>query len=179
MDPDKQRPWTAITYAQDFSGKGAGLGPQTILRLNAIVKARNEGYNISAIVLAGTVGPEAKKYPNQTRPLATMMVEWLVTEGKIPAEMIHSSVEAWNCIEVTLEMIRVIKRDNLLRNVLVISAGGHIYPRMWTTWVLLCGGKKDWHLGFLPAWDGTYDLPHELGGTVKYIPISLWHRGKI
>lgn len=179
MAPDKSTSWTAITYAQDFSGQGSGLGPQTILRLNAIVKALQEGYNITAIVLAGTVGPEAKKYPNQTRPLATMMVEWLVTEGKIPPTLIHSSTDAWNCIEVTLEMIRVIKQDNLSRNMLVISASGHIYPRMWTTWKLLCGGKKEWRLGFLPARDGTSDLLHELGGTVKYIPMSLWYRGKI
>lgn len=179
MPPDKQKSWTAITYAQDFSGSGAGLGEQTILRLNAIVKARNEGYNINAIVLAGGIGPETKKYPNQTRPLATMMQDWLVTEGKIPGEMVHSSTAAWNCIEVTLEMIRLIKKNNLSQNVLVVSAGGHIYPRMWTTWVLLCGGKKDWHLGFLPDWTGACGLVHEWAGTIKYIPMSLWYRGKI
>lgn len=179
MAPDKQKSWTAITYAQDFSNQGADLGPQTILRLNAIVKARNEGYNITSIVLAGSVGPETKKYPKQTRPLATMMQEWLVTEGKIPAGMIQISTAAWNCIEVTLEMIRVIKKNNLSRNVLVVSTGGHIYPRMWTTWILLCGGKKDWHLGFLPNSEGTCDLLHEWLGTVKYIPLSLCYRGKI
>jgi hypothetical protein len=179
MAPDKQKSWTAITYAQDFSDKGAGLGEQTILRLNAIVRARNEGYNVSAIVLAGGIGPETKKYPKQTKPLAAMMQEWLVTEGKIPAAMIHCSTNSWNCIEVTLEMIRVIKKNNLPQNVLVVSAGGHIYPRMWTTWVLLCGGKKDWHLGFLPDRNGTCDWLHEWLGTVKYIPMSLWYRGKI
>jgi hypothetical protein len=179
MGADRQKSWTAITYAQDFSGEGAGLGPQTVLRLNAIAKARADGYHLKAIVLAGGIGPETKKYPHQTRPLATMMKDWLVTEGKFPAEMIYTSAEAWNCITVTLEMIRLIKENNLPRNVLVVSTGGHIYPRMWTTWVLLCGGKKDWSLGFLPAWEGTYDLLHELGGTVKYIPMSLWYRAKI
>jgi len=44
---------------------------------------------------------------------------------------------------------------------------------------MLCGWKRGWRLAFLPAWEGTYDLPHELAGTVKYIPLALWHRGKI
>ena len=173
-------PWTAITYPQDFSGQGAGLGPQTILRLKRIVAARREGYDIRAIVLACGIGPDMTQHPKQTRPFAEMMKEWLVAEGTFPTDMIHSSTnnKAWNCIEVTLEMIEMIKATGLSRNVLVVSTGFHIYPRMWSTWVLLCGGKKNWKLGFVPAWDGTYNFPHELGGTIKYIPMALWYRGR-
>jgi hypothetical protein len=36
--PRKKELWTAITYPQDFSDKGAGLGPQTILRLQRIIQ---------------------------------------------------------------------------------------------------------------------------------------------
>ncbi len=179
MDAEKQKPWTAITYAQDFSDDGAGLGPQTILRLKRIAQARDEGYNIRAVVLAGGIGPEKEKYPKQTKPFANMMGEWLVNEGKFPAESIHCSADAWNCIEVTLEMIRLIKANHLPQNVLVVSTGFHIYPRMWTTWMLLCGGKRGWSLGFVPEWKGTYYLFHEWAGTVKYIPMAIWYRGRI
>jgi hypothetical protein len=82
-------------------------------------------------------------------------------------------------MEVTVEMIRLIKEKGLPKNVLVASTGFHIFPRMWTAWVLLCGGKKGWRLKFAPAWEGTYGLIHELLGTVKYIPLAIWHRGKI
>jgi len=109
-----------------------------------------------------------------------MMKDWLVAEGTFPADTIHCSTNhaAWNCMEVTLEMIKMIKAQGLSRNVLVVSTGFHIYPRMWMTWILLCGGKGNWKLGFAPAWDGTYSIPHEIGGTIKYIPLALWHRGK-
>jgi len=178
MPPDKQTPWTSITYAQDFLGAGASLGPQTILRLRAIAAARDAGYNIRAVVLAGGLCPRFKEYPKQTKPLAQMMAEWLVMEEKFPADMVHQTTNnrAWNCIEVTLEQIRMIKTGALSQNVLVVSTGFHIYPRMWTTWVLLCAGKRGWNLGFLPAWRGTYGVFHELAGTVKYIPMSLWYR---
>jgi hypothetical protein len=180
MDSRKSEPWTAITYPQDFSGQGADLGAQTILRLQRMIQARREGYNIQAVVLACGLGPDRKEYPLQTRPFAGMMREWLIREGTFPADMIHcsSSHEVWNCIEATLEMIRMIQTKRLPKNVLVVSTGRHIFPRMWLTWVLLCGGKRDWRLAFAPAWNGTYDLPHELAGTVKYIPLALWHRGK-
>lgn len=178
MIPDKQTPWTAITYAQDFRDEGAALGAQSILRLRAIASARNDGYDIRAVALAGGLRPKLKEYPKQTRPLAQMMGEWLVTEEKFPADMVHQSTnnKAWNCIEVTLELIRMIKTGGMPQNVLIVSTGFHIYPRMWTTWVLLCGGKRGWKLGFLPAWQGTYGVFHELAGTVKYIPMSLWYR---
>jgi hypothetical protein len=179
MAADKVKSWTAITYAQDFSDEGAGLGPQTILRLQRIVDARAEGYNIPAVVLAGGIGPEKSLYPKQTKPFATMMGEWLVNEGKFSPGEIYCSADAWNCIEVTLEMIRLIKLNKLPQNVLVVSAGYHMYPRMWTTWLLLCGGKKSWSLGFAPQWKGTCDWFHEWAGTVKYIPMALWYRGKV
>jgi hypothetical protein len=179
MDAQKEKPWTAVTYPQDFSEEGASLGPLTILRLKKIVDARNEGYNLKAIVLPGKVGPETAKYPKQTRPFAKMMEDWLVTEGKFPAEIIYCEVNVWNCIESTLGMIHLIKQNSLPRNVLVVSNGRHIYPRMWVTWVLLCGGKKDWSLAFLPEREGRSDLLHEWGGTLKYIPMALWYRGKI
>lgn len=174
-------PWTAITYPQDFSEDGAGLGAQTILRLKRIVLARREGYNIRAIVLACGLEPEISKYPRQNRPFSEMMKDWLVAEGTFPADMIYCSTnhKAWNCMEVTLETVQMIKALGLPRNVLVASTGFHIFPRMWTAWVLLCGGKKGWKLTFAPAWDGTYDALHELGGTVKYIPMALWYRWKI
>jgi hypothetical protein len=181
MESRKNEPWTAITYPQDFSGEGAGLGPQTILRLQRIIQAHREGYNIRAVVLACGLGPDKKEYPRQTRSFADMMGEWLIKEGTFPADMIHCSTNdnAWNCIEVTLEMIQMIKAKRLPKNVLVASTGCHIYPRMWSTWVLLCGGKPDWKLAFAPAWDGTCDLPHELAGTVKYVPLALWHRRNV
>jgi hypothetical protein len=179
MDAAKEKSWTAVTYAQDFSEEGAALGPQTILRLKRIVEARNEGYTIKAIALAGGIGPETPKYPKQTRPFAIMMEDWLVAEGKFPRETIYCDVKSWNCIEATMGMIRLIKENRLSQNVLVISTGRHLFPRMWTTWTLLCGGRKDWSLGFIPEWKGAYDLLHELGGTIKYIPMSLWHRWKI
>jgi hypothetical protein len=127
------------------------------------------------------LGPDVNEYPKQTKSFAEMMRAWLVAEGTFTAETIHCSTNnrVWNCIEATLEMIKMIKDRGLSRNVLVVSTGFHIFPRMWSTWVLLCGGKRGWKLAFAPAWDGTYDLPHELGGTVKYIPMALWHRGKI
>jgi hypothetical protein len=173
--------WTAITYPQDFSEQGAALGPQTILRLKRIILARQQGYNITAIVLACGLGPDVDEYPKQTKSFATMMKEWLVAEGTFPAEVIYSSTNdrAWNCIEVTLEIIGMIKAKGLSRHVLVTSTGFHIFPRMWVTWVLLCGGKKTWRLAFAPAWNGSYHVPHELGGTVKYIPMALWYRHKI
>lgn len=181
MRTRKHEPWTAVAYPQDFSEQGAGLGPQTILRLQRIVLARRQGYNIRAIVLACGLGPDVNEYPKQTKSFAEMMRAWLVAEGTFTAETIHCSTNnrVWNCIEATLEMIKMIKDRGLSRNVLVVSTGFHIFPRMWSTWVLLCGGKRGWKLAFAPAWDGTYDLPHELGGTVKYIPMALWHRGKI
>src|ERR1700722_20133219 len=109
MDSRKNDPWTAITYPQDFSDGGAGLGLQTILRLQRIVRARREGYNICAIVLACGLGPDVKAYPKQTRTFADMMAEWLVKEGTFPADMIHCSADrkVWNCIEATLEMIKM------------------------------------------------------------------------
>jgi hypothetical protein len=179
--PPKNEPWTAITYPQDFSGEGVGLGTQTILRLQRIVQARHEGYNINAIVLACGLGPEVSKYPKQTRPFSEMMRDWLVAEGTFPVGMIHCSanLKAWNCIEVTLETIKMIKAKALSKNALVASTGYHIYPRMWTTWTLLCGGKRNWNLAFAPAWNGTYNMPHELAGTVKYIPMALWYRRKV
>jgi len=182
MDAQKQKPWTAITYAQDFSDEGAGLGPQTILRLKRIAQARDEGYNIQAVALAGGIGPEQEKkekYPRQTRPFASMMGDWLVSQGKFPAAAVHCSADAWNCIEVTLEMIRLIKANRLPQNVLVVSTGFHIYPRMWTTWMLLCGGKRGWSLGFVPAWEGTYYWFHEWAGTAKYIPMAIWYRAGV
>ena len=179
MIADKQKSWTAITYAQDFSDEGAGLGPQTILRLQRIVDARKEGYNIKAVALAGGIGPEKTLYPKQTKPFANMMGEWLVTEGKFSADEVYCSADAWNCFEVTLEMIRLIKANRLPQNVLVVSTGHHIYPRMSTTWKLLCAGKNGWSLRFVPEWKGTYYLFHELAGTVKYIPMALWYRGKV
>jgi len=179
--PRKNEPWTAITYPQDFSDEGAGLGTQTVLRLRRIIHARREGYNISAIVLACGLGPEVSKYPKQTRPFSEMMKDWLIAEGTFPPEKIYCSAnhKAWNCMEVTLEMIKMIESKALSQNVLVASTGFHIFPRMWATWTLLCRGKRDWNLAFAPAWDGTYDMPHELAGTVKYIPMALWYRHKI
>ena len=172
----KQEPWTAITYPQDFSDGGAGLGPQTILRLKRIVLARREGYDIRAIVLACGLGPDTHEYPRQTKPFDQMMKEWLVAEGTFLADMIHCSEnhKVWNCIEATLEMIRMIQSRDLPRHVLVASTGFHLYPRMWTTWVLLCGVKDGWKLAFAPAWEGTYGVVHEFAGTVKYIPMALW-----
>jgi hypothetical protein len=181
MDLRKHEPWTAITYPQDFSGEGAGIGPQTILRLERILQARREGYNIRAVALACGMGPDKREYPKQTRTFADMMKDWLIKEGTFTADMIHSSPNqrVWNCIEVTLEMIKMIQASGLPQNVLVASTGHHIFPRMWITWVLLCGGRHDWRLAFAPAWNGTYDLPHELAGTVKYVPMALWYRGKV
>jgi len=180
MAPRKNKPWTAITYPQDFSDEGAGLGPETILRLKRIIRARREGCDIKAIVFACGLGPEVQKYPKQVLPFDAMMRDWLVAEGTFPADVIHCSPDhkVWNCIEATLEMIRVIQKKKLPRNVLVVSAGFHIYPRMWLTWILLCGGRKDWKLAFAPAWEGKSGFLHEIGGTIKYIPLALWHRGK-
>jgi tartrate dehydratase beta subunit/fumarate hydratase class I family protein len=179
MHADKRKPWTAITYAQDFSEQGAALGPQTILRLKKIVESRDQGYNIRAVVLAGGLGPDVAEYPKQTKAFSAMMAEWLVAEGNFSKETVYHSDHGWNCIEVTLEIIRQIKMNRLPQNVLVVSTGLHIFPRMWTTWVLLCSGKRDWDLAFAPDWTGTYDLWHELAGTVKYIPMGLWYRWKV
>jgi hypothetical protein len=178
---NQREDWTAITYAQDFSDEGAGLGPQTILRLRRIVQAQRQGYNIGAVVLAGGLGPDNNEYPKQTRSFAKMMGDWLIREGTFPASRIYCSTNdrVWNCIEVSLEMIAMIKSKDLPRNVLVASTGFHIYPRMWVTWVLLCGGRKGWRLKFAPDWEGEYDALHELAGTVKYIPLALWHRWRI
>ena len=177
----KNGPWTGVTYPQDFSAQGAGLGPQTILRLQRLVQARREGHDIQAVVLACGLGPDRTEYPRQERPFSEMMKAWLVAEGTFPPDMIYCSPDhrAWNCMEVTLETIKIIRKKNLPQNVLVASTGRHLYPRMWATWVLLCGGKKDWRLAFAPDWAGTYDLLHELLGTVKYVPFSLWHRYRI
>lgn len=170
-----------MTYPQDFSEAGAAMGPQTILRLKRLVRARQQGYNIGAIVLACGIGPDVSEYPKQSRPFSEMMRDWLIAEGTFSADMIHCSPnhKAWNCIEVTLETIRVVKARGLPRNVLVASTGFHIYPRMWTTWTLLCGGKIDWKLAFEPDWEGTYSTVHELLGTCKYIPMGLWYRSRI
>jgi len=167
-----------MTYPQDFSDQGAGLGPQTILRLRQIVLARRNGRDIQAIVLACGLGPDKTEYPRQRRPFSEMMKDWLVAEGTFQADMIHCSMDhtPWNCIEVTLETIRMVREKKLPGNILVVSTGYHLYPRMWTTWVLICGGKKEWRLAFFPAWEGTYDILHELLGTIKYIPLALWHR---
>jgi tartrate dehydratase beta subunit/fumarate hydratase class I family protein len=178
MHADKERFWTAVTYAQDFSEEGASLGPQTILRLRKIVDARNGGYNIRAVVLAGGFGPEISEYPKQTRAFSAMMAEWLTAEGKMEADTVYHSDQGWNCIEVTMEMIRQIKVKHLPKNVLVVSTGFHIFPRMWTTWTLLCAGKKGWSLAFVPDWTGTYDIWHERAGTAKYIPMAIWYRLK-
>ena len=178
MKPQSLNNWTAVTYPQDFSGQGAGLGLQTILRLQRMAMAWREGYHIQAIVLACGLGPDVGEYPRQTRPFSEMMKDWLISEGGFLPEMVHCSANhsAWNCLEVTLESIKLIKAEKLPQNVLVVSTGRHLFPRMWTTWVLLCGGRKDWRLAFAPAWNGTYDLWHELLGTAKYIPLALWYR---
>jgi len=171
--------WTAVTYAQDVSQEGAALGPQTILRLKKIVDFRNQYFNIRDVVLAGGLGPDVAEYPKQTRAFSAMMADWLAMEGSFSATDIYHSDQGWNCIEVTLEMIRQIKLNRLPQNVLVVSAGFHIFPRMWSTWTLLCGGKKGWSLGYVPDWTGTCDILHELGGTAKYIPMAIWYRQKI
>src|ERR1035437_2081862 len=137
MNHKQSLPWTAITYPQDFSDEGAALGPQTILRLQRIVTAEKNGeYMISSVVLACGIGPDKDQYPRQTLSFSDMMKRWLIDEGTFPSTVIYSSSnhQAWNCIEVTLEMIRMIKEKDLPRNILVISTGFHIYPRMWTTW---------------------------------------------
>jgi hypothetical protein len=178
------RRWTAITYPQDFSDSGASLGPQTILRLQKIVDTKNEGgYPITDVVLACGMGPDTHEYPRQTRSFALMMKEWLVMEGTFSQESIHCSGDdnVWNCIQATMEMLSIIKQLGLSRNVLVVSTGFHIYPRMWVTWRLLCTGVNGWKLAFVPAWDGTYDLLHEALGTVKYFAMASWYRflGKV
>jgi len=176
------RVWTAVTYPQDFSHNGAELGPQTILRLRRLVSARkNAEYGIGSIVLACGIGPDRHEYPRQSISFANMMKKWLVTEGTFRDDMIHCSPNhrVWNCIEVTLEMIRMVKEMGLPKNILIVSTGFHIYPRMWTTWKLLCPRSKGWNLRFAAAWDGTYGVFHELAGTAKYIPMALWHRNKI
>jgi len=149
--------------------------------LKRFILARRQGYNVQAIVLAGGLGPDTDEYPRQTRAFADMMGEWLVKEGTFSEEMIHCSPNqrAWNCMDVTLEMIKTIKAKSLPQNVLVVSTGFHLFPRMWTAWVLLCGGRRDWRLAFAPAWEGTCNVLHELAGTIKYIPIALWYRRKI
>ncbi len=149
--------------------------------MKRIVLARRQGYNIGAVVLAGGLGPDTDEYPRQTRAFADMMGKWLAREGTFSQDLIHCSTNqrAWNCMEVTLEMIKTIKAKSLPQNVLVVSTGLHLFPRMWTAWVLLCGGRGDWRLAFAPAWEGTYSLLHELAGTIKYIPMALWYRGKI
>ena len=181
MATSKNLPWTAITYPQDFSDEGAALGPQTILRLKRIVRTKQEGFDIRAIVLTCGIGPDIREYPKQTRPFSEMMKDWLVVEGTFSTEMIFCSAnhKTWNCIETTLEMVNVIQANKLPQNVLVVSTGFHIFPRMWTTWQLLCGRKKSWRIAFAPDWDGTYNALHELAGTVKYIPMALWYRCRI
>ena len=177
--PNSKKEWVAITYPQDFSGLGRGLGEQTILRLECMVTAyKDDGYNISHIILACGIGPDRKEYPYQTQPFATMMKEWLVKEGTFSANMIHCSSDdnVWNCIDVTLEIIRMISDLGLPRNILIVSTGLHIYPRMWVTWKILCPKSRGWTLEFIPAWDGKVGILHELAGTIKYIPLSLWYR---
>lgn len=174
-----QQSWTVVTYPQDFSDKGAGLGAQTILRLQKIVDTQKRGdIHIAHIVLAGGIGPDRKEYPEQRESFARMMRDWLVEEGTFNSGVIHYSKNdiAWNCIEVTVEMLKIIKGFNLPRNILVVSTGFHVYPRMWTTWKIICSKKRGWRLAFIPAWNGTYGAVHELLGTVKYIPLALWYR---
>ena len=175
----RNRSWTAITYPQDFCDNGAELGPQTILRLQTIVDTHRCGIaHVGNIVLACGIGPEVRRYPNQTRSFAVMMKEWLIAEGTFDQSIIHCSRDdkVWNCIDATVEMMKLIKSLNLSRNVLVVSTAFHIYPRMWITWRILCAKRKPWQLAFIPAWEGTYSIIHELGGTVKYIPMVLWYR---
>jgi hypothetical protein len=172
------RSWTAVTYPQDFSEEGASLGPQTILRLQKIVSVQRQGgFRVSDIVLACGMCP-TPEYPRQTRSFGIMMKKWLIAEGTFTADAIHSSpnYRVWNCIQSTLEMIRMIEARDLPRNVLVVSTGFHIYPRMWMTWKILLGCNRRWKLAFAPAWNGTFGLFHELGGTIKYIPMALWYR---
>ncbi|MEI6057417.1 MAG: hypothetical protein WCQ60_00415 [bacterium] len=174
-----QRSWTAVTYPQDFCEHGAALGPQTILRLQKLVDTQKQGrFQISHVVLACGIGPDTQEYPQQVKSFAVMMKDWLVAEGTFDANVIHCSKNdnVWNCIEVTIEMIRVIRGFNLSRNILVVSTGFHLYPRMWVTWKLICRRKHCWNVAFVPAWKGTYSIVHELLGTVKYIPIALWYR---
>jgi len=182
MNISTNHSWTAITYPQDFSDEGLGLGEKTIYRLRKIVDVKQDRtYNIQAIVLASGFGPDRDEYPNQHKSFEAMMAEWLISEGKISKEIIHCSnnPKVWNCIEMTLEMIHIMKTRNLPKNVLIVSNYHHIYPRMWTTWMLLCGKKYGWRLAFCPENNGTSKFFHEIGGTVKYIPMALWHRHSI
>jgi hypothetical protein len=175
----KKQSWTVVTYPQDFSNEGASLGPQTILRLQKIVDIRAQGtVPISSVVLACGLSPDVHRYPFQRKSFALMMKEWLIGEGGINPEIIHCSQNdgVWNCIEVTMEDIRLINVLGLSHNVLVVSTGFHIYPRMWVTWKILCSNNSRWHVKFVPIWGGSYKIFHELGGTVKYIPMALWYR---
>ncbi len=173
------RSWTVVTYPQDFSNNGGDLGPQTILRLEKLVETYNLGkYKISAIVLACGLGPNKYEYPNQSESFAVMMKRWLVNEGSIDPSIIHCSQNdrVWNCIEVTLEMTDMINRSHLSRNILVVSTGFHIYPRMWITWKILCSMNDSWKSAYIPAWNGKYSIIHESAGTVKYLVLALWYR---
>jgi|GEM_PF-5333223 len=170
--------WVAVTYPQDFSFRGASLGPQTILRLQRLVDAKHaKKIKISHVILACGMCPNKKKFPLQTHSFASMMQEWLIHEGTFSREQILCSDnhKVWNCIEVTLEMIRMIRHHQLPENVLIVSTGFHIFPRMWITWRLLTSGKS-WSIGAVPEWTGTYGIIHELFGTIKYIPMALWYR---
>lgn len=182
MKIDKNLPWTAITYPQDFSLGGLELGKKTISRLQQIILTKCEGkYNISAIALASGFGPDKDEYPKQQRSFESMMKDWLISNGEIPDKIVYCSHNAkvWNCIEMTLEIIRMIKAHNLPKNVLVVSNYFHIYPRMWITWMILCSGKSGWNLAFCPERKGTSEFFHELGGTIKYIPLALWYRHNV
>lgn len=176
------REWTAITYPQDFSDEGAQLGHETILRLKKLVSIRKENkYSIKSVVLASGMCPNENLFPLQTEPFEILMKRWLVAEGTFSATEIFCGhdLTTWNCLEMTLTMIKVIKEHQLPKNVLVISAGGYIYPRLWITWKLLCRRKPDWNLAFAPEWSGKYSIAHEIFGTLKYLPLAAWHRSRI
>jgi hypothetical protein len=180
MNAKKPTLWTGVSYPQDFSNQGATIGPQTILRLRRLIRAHSqENFIIKDIVFACGIRPHAHEYPLQKDTFSEMMKEWILTQGNwFSPESIHCSpnIQAWNCIESTLEMIHIINTRNLSRNVLVVSTGFHIYPRMWVTWKILCPKSDGWNLHFVSAWEGSYGIFHELAGTAKYIPMALWYR---
>ena len=182
VPPLRKNPWTALVLPYEFGPDGISLCPQTVGRLERLVSAvRVDGYNIPAVVLAAGLPPaywsDRDSCPH-TMPFSDLMYSWLVAEKTFHFEQIHVSNDAhvWTSWSEINEAISMIERFELPRNILVVSTGNHVYPRLWLTCRILLAFKKGWHVRFCPTWKYRVGMTHELLGTVKYMPMSIASR---
>ncbi len=164
MRQNREKVWTLFVLPCDTANEGKTIGVETLIRLEAVLDATKK-FPVSDIVITAGISPD--KESGMIEPFTILMEKKLRELGvKIP---IHKSenMKTWTSFEETLEAMRMIWEKNFFTNVLVVSTGFHIYPRLWVMWKIL--KPPGWKVKFFPAWEGSVDFLHEFLGTFAYI----------